>query len=80
LVPAANSRITPAAAHPTAASRNRSGAYLISLCMGTAIFGMFFFLTLFVQDAWGTARCGQGSLPAVRPADLGDDGGLAAGR
>jgi EmrB/QacA subfamily drug resistance transporter len=34
-------------------SRDRSGAYLISLCVGTAIFGMFFFLTLFVQDVWG---------------------------
>ncbi len=30
-------------------SRDRSGAYLISLCIGTALFGMFFFLTLFVQ-------------------------------
>jgi hypothetical protein len=34
-------------------SRDRSGAYLISLCIGTAIFGMFFFLTLFVQTVWG---------------------------
>ena len=34
-------------------SRDRSGAYLISLCMGTALFGMFFFLTLFVQEVWG---------------------------
>jgi EmrB/QacA subfamily drug resistance transporter len=34
-------------------SRDRSGAYLISLCTGTALLGMFFFLTLFVQDAWG---------------------------
>jgi EmrB/QacA subfamily drug resistance transporter len=34
-------------------SRDRSGAYLISLCVGTAIVGMFFFLTLFMQDVWG---------------------------
>ena len=34
-------------------SRDRSGAYLIALCVGTAMFGMFFFLTLFLQDVWG---------------------------
>jgi predicted MFS family arabinose efflux permease len=34
-------------------SRDRTGAYLISLCVGTALVGMFFFLTLFVQDVWG---------------------------
>jgi EmrB/QacA subfamily drug resistance transporter len=34
-------------------SRNRSGAYLVSLCIGTALFGIFFFLTIFVQDVWG---------------------------
>ena len=34
-------------------SRDRSGAYLISLCVGTALVSMFFFLTLFVQDVWG---------------------------
>jgi len=27
-------------------SRDRTAAYLISLCIGTAIFGMFFFMTL----------------------------------
>src|SRR5215472_44886 len=31
------------------ADRNRSGAYLIMLCIGTAMFGLFFFLTLFMQ-------------------------------
>jgi MFS family permease len=30
----------------------RSGAYLVSLCLGTAMFGMFFFLTIFVQRIW----------------------------
>jgi EmrB/QacA subfamily drug resistance transporter len=34
-------------------SRDRSGAYLVSLCIGTALFGMFFFLTIFVQEVWG---------------------------
>ncbi len=33
--------------------RNRSGSYLIMLGVGTAIFGMFFFLTLFMQAVWG---------------------------
>ena len=35
------------------ADRNRSGAYLIMLCIGTAMFGMFFFLTLFTQTVLG---------------------------
>ena len=48
-------------------SRNRSGAYLISLCVGTALFGMFFFLTLFVQHVWGydALRTGIAYLPMV---------------
>ena len=33
-------------------SRDRTGAYLISLCIGTAIFGMFFFMTIFEQQVW----------------------------
>ena len=43
-------------------SRDRTGAYLISLCIGTALFGMFFFLTLFVQ---GLALNEVGSLSAL---------------
>ncbi len=35
------------------ADRNRTGAYLIMLGVGTAIFAMFFFLTLFLQSVWG---------------------------
>ena len=48
-------------------SRDRSGAYLISLCVGTALFGMFFFLTLFVQGVWGydALRTGISYLPMV---------------
>jgi MFS family permease len=34
-------------------SRDRAGANLIMLVVGTAIFGMFVFLSLFVQDVWG---------------------------
>ena len=34
-------------------NRNRSGAYLVMLALGTAMFGMFFFLALFVQIVWG---------------------------
>ncbi len=46
-------------------NRNRSGAYLVSLCIGTALFGMFFFLTLFVQNVWGYSalRTGVSYLP-----------------
>ena len=33
--------------------RNRTGANLIMLCGGAAIFGMFFFLTVFLQAVWG---------------------------
>ena len=48
-------------------SRDRSGAYLISLCVGTALFGMFFFLTVFVQEVWGYSalKTGIAYLPMV---------------
>jgi EmrB/QacA subfamily drug resistance transporter len=48
-------------------SRDRTGSYLISLCVGTAMFGMFFFLTLFVQTVWGFSalRTGLSYLPMV---------------
>ena len=48
-------------------SRDRTGAYLISLCIGTALFGMFFFLTLFVQNVWGYSplKAGVAFLPMV---------------
>ena len=32
--------------------RDRTGANLIMLCVGTTIFGMFFFLTVFMQGVW----------------------------
>jgi predicted MFS family arabinose efflux permease len=48
-------------------SRDRTGAYLISLCVGTALFGMFFFLTIFVQEVWGYSplKTGVAYLPLV---------------
>ena len=48
-------------------SRDRSGAYLITLCIGIALFSMFFFLTLFVQDVWGYSalKTGLAYLPFV---------------
>jgi predicted MFS family arabinose efflux permease len=48
-------------------NRNRSGAYLVMLCIGTAMFGMFFFLTVFVQTVWGYSalRTGIAYLPMV---------------
>jgi EmrB/QacA subfamily drug resistance transporter len=49
------------------ANRNRSGSYLIMLCLGTAMFGMFFFLTIFVQTVWGYSaiKAGVAYLPMV---------------
>src|SRR5450755_3222291 len=41
-------------------NRNRSGAFLIMLCIGLAMFGMFFFLTIFVQTVWGYSALGSG--------------------
>jgi EmrB/QacA subfamily drug resistance transporter len=48
-------------------NRSRSGAYLIMLCVGTALFGMFFFLTIFVQTVWGYSalKTGIAYLPIV---------------
>jgi EmrB/QacA subfamily drug resistance transporter len=48
-------------------NRDRSAANLIMLCVGTAMFGMFFFLTLFVQTVWGYSalRTGFAYLPMV---------------
>jgi EmrB/QacA subfamily drug resistance transporter len=46
-------------------SRDRSGGYLVSLCIGTALFGMFFFLTLFLQNVlnYSPLRTGVAYLP-----------------
>jgi EmrB/QacA subfamily drug resistance transporter len=47
------------------ANRSRSGAYLIMLCLATAMFGIFFFLTIFVQEVLGYSalQSGLASLP-----------------
>jgi EmrB/QacA subfamily drug resistance transporter len=49
------------------AHRNRSAAYALSLAVGVALFGMFFFLTLFVQNILGYSpiRAGLAFLPAT---------------
>jgi EmrB/QacA subfamily drug resistance transporter len=48
-------------------NRDRSAANLIMLCVGTAMFGMFFFLTIFVQTVWGYSalKTGFAYLPMV---------------
>jgi EmrB/QacA subfamily drug resistance transporter len=48
-------------------NRDRSAANLIMLCVGTAMFGMFFFLTLFMQTVWGysSLKNGVAYLPMV---------------
>ncbi len=48
-------------------SRDRTGSYLIMLCVGTALFGMFFFLTLFLQNVWGYSalKTGIAYLPMI---------------
>jgi hypothetical protein len=45
--------------------RNRTGAYLSYAGVGIFIFGMFFFLTVFMQDVWGYSalRTGVSYLP-----------------
>jgi EmrB/QacA subfamily drug resistance transporter len=47
------------------ANRNRSGAYAIMLCLGTAVFSMFFFLTQYLQNVHGysAVRTGLAFLP-----------------
>jgi EmrB/QacA subfamily drug resistance transporter len=46
-------------------SRDRLGANLIMLGVGTALFGVFFFVNLFAQDVWGYSalRTGLSFLP-----------------
>jgi EmrB/QacA subfamily drug resistance transporter len=48
-------------------NRSRSGANLILLCIGTAMFGLFFFLTIFMETVWGYSalRTGVAYLPMV---------------
>jgi EmrB/QacA subfamily drug resistance transporter len=48
-------------------SRDRSGAYLMTLLSGTAQLALFFFLTLFIQDIWGYSalKTGVAYLPLI---------------
>ena len=45
--------------------RNRGGVYLVMLCLAAALFSMFFFLTLFVQEVlgYGPMKAGLAFLP-----------------
>jgi EmrB/QacA subfamily drug resistance transporter len=60
------------------ADRSRSGANLAMLLVGTALFGTFFFLTLFLQEVWGYSalRAGFAYLPMT--AAIGVASGLSA--
>src|SRR6202522_747388 len=60
-------------------NRDRVGAYLMMLGVGTAIAGVFFFLTLFVQDGWGESalRTGVASLPVTAAMLIGAVGATA---
>ena len=46
-------------------NRNRAGTYVIMLCVAAGLFGMFFFLTLFVQEVLGYSplKAGVAFLP-----------------
>ena len=48
-------------------NRNRSGAYAIMLCLGAAVFAMFFFLTQYLQNVVGYSplRAGAAFLPVA---------------
>ena len=60
-------------------SRDRVGAYLMMLGVGTAIAGVFFFLTLFVQEVWGYSalRTGIAFLPVTAAMLVGAVGAAA---
>jgi len=47
--------------------RNRSGAYLMMLCIGAALFGVFYFLTQYMQNILGYSplRTGVAFLPVA---------------
>jgi EmrB/QacA subfamily drug resistance transporter len=46
-------------------NRNRSGSYAMMLCIGIALFSMFYFLTQYLQNVlgWSPIRTGVGFLP-----------------
>jgi predicted MFS family arabinose efflux permease len=60
------------------ADRNRSGAYLIMLCIATGLFGLFFFLTLFMQIVLGYSAIRTGIAYLPFPAGVVLASGLAS--
>jgi EmrB/QacA subfamily drug resistance transporter len=60
------------------ADRNRNGANLVMLCVGTALFGIFFFLTLFLQLVWGYSALKSGLAYLPMSAVIGVVSGAAA--
>ena len=50
-------------------SRRRSGAYIMMLLLGTAMFAVFFFLTIFTQTVWGYSAHQGGPRMGAVPAD-----------
>ena len=46
-------------------NRNRSGSYAVMLCIGIALFSLFYFLTQYLQNVlgWSPIRTGVGFLP-----------------
>ncbi|WP_435973519.1 MFS transporter [Streptomyces sp. Qhu_M48] len=60
------------------ADRNRSGTYAIMLCLAAAIFGMFFFLTLFVQQVLGFSPLATGMAFLPVSAIIGVGAGLTS--
>jgi EmrB/QacA subfamily drug resistance transporter len=61
------------------ADRARSGAYAIAICVGTAMFGNLFFLTLFLQRVWGYSPL-RTAVVYVPPALMLTAGGPVASR
>ncbi|HEX6451298.1 MAG TPA: MFS transporter [Trebonia sp.] len=60
------------------ADRSRTGANLAMACTGAALFGMFFFLTLFLQTVWGYSALTAGLAYLPMTAAIGVTSGMAA--
>jgi EmrB/QacA subfamily drug resistance transporter len=60
------------------ADRSRTGANLVMLCTGAGLFGMFFFLTLFLQQVWGYSALQAGLAYLPMTAAIGITSGAAA--
>ena len=60
------------------ADRTRAGANLALVCTGAALFGMFFFLTLFLQEIWGYSAVTAGLAYLPMTAAIGIASGLSA--